>query len=486
MFKSFDKNVKLFIAGIALLFLLALTYALVSDNLPIAFLPIVLLLGLYFIPNIELPFHLLLLAIPLSFPLGKILPIEMDFPDEALQLLITALMLFYFIKKRSIYTLSFLKHPFTLLILISFFWTFICTLKSQDVGLSAKFLVKKIWFLLPFFFFAFGYFFRKKNMKIGFWAMFASLTAIIISVMYKAKGAGFSFTDVHDPIQPFFVNHVMYGSMISCFFFAILGAYWTGRKGSVYRNVLLFSLLFYLVAIYFSYSRGAWGAVLFGAGMILAVRMRLAKYVVPVFYTLILVFVLYMAHDNRYLQYRPRFEKTIMHEDLTDHLMATIQGTDISSAERYYRWIATIRMSQDYPIFGVGPNMFYDNYPAYSVSEFKTWVSRNLERSTTHNYFLFMLAEQGFVGMMLYAILIFVLFWRAQKIYSECNTRQDKQIVLAVIGMLGAVFINNFFSELLETDKVGSLFYIGVAVLVIFDLKNNNTKKLKESNAELI
>ena len=472
MFNSFDKNVKLFFAGIALLFLLTLSYAAFTGMWLIACLPAAILVGLYFIPNIELPFHLLLLVIPLSFPLSKVLPIEMDFPDEALQLIVTALMLFYFIKKKETYDWGFLKHPLTILVVASFVWTLVCTLASANVGLSAKFLAKKIWYLVPFFFFAFGYFFKKKNISIGFWLMFASLTTIVISVMYKAKGVGFSFTDVHDPIQPFFINHVMYGSMISCFFFAILGAYWTGRKGSVYRLVLLGSLFLYLIAIYFSYSRGAWGALIFGLGMMLAVRLKIAKYAMPIFYTVALIFVLWMAQDNRYLQYRPRFEKTIMHEDLMDHLMATIQGTDISSAERYYRWIATMRMSQDYPVFGVGPNMFYDNYPTYGITEYKTWVSRNIERSTTHNYFLFMLGEQGYIGMLLYAALVFVIFWRSQRIYYACNNKRDKQIILAVIGMLAAVFVNNFFSELLETDKVGSLFYMGVAILVAYDIKN--------------
>ncbi|MBK8686338.1 MAG: hypothetical protein IPN26_15905 [Bacteroidetes bacterium] len=37
--------------------------------------------------------------------------------------------------------------------------------------------------------------------------------------------------------------------------------------------------------------------------------------------------------------------------------------------------------------------------------------------------------------------------------------------------MLASLFINNFFSELLETDKIGSLFLLGIAVLVIYDIK---------------
>ncbi len=478
MINSFEKNVKLLFTGFALLFLLALAYAMATEFYPIAFLPAALLMAFYFIPNIELPYHLLLISVPLSFPLSKVLPIELDFPDEVLQLLCTVLIVFYYIKKRDVFTFRFLTHPITIMVLASFIWTGVCTLASTEVGLSAKFFMKKIWYIVPFFFFGFGYFSRKKNLRIGFWGIFITLTLIVFSVMYKAKGVGFSFTDVHDPIQPFFRNHVAYGSMISCFFFAILGAYWTGRKGSVYRFILLLTVALYLVAIYFSYSRGAWGATIFGFGIMIAVRLKLAKYSMPVFYAVVLVFVLWLAKDNRYLQYRPRFEKTIMHDDLMDHLMATIQGTDISSAERYYRWIATIRMSKDYPVFGVGPNMFYDNYPAYGITEYKTWVSRNLEESTTHNYYLFMLAEQGFIGMILYAFLIILIFWKGQTIYYRLGDKRDKQVVLAVIGLLGAVFVNNFFSELLETDKIGSLFYMGLAILVVYDLKSRKSENV--------
>jgi len=87
-----------------------------------------------------------------------------------------------------------------------------------------------------------------------------------------------------------------------------------------------------------------------------------------------------------------------------------------------------------------------------------------------------MLAEQGWVGMLLYAGLIVFIFWRGQRIYFQCSSVNDRRIVLAILGMLAAVFVNNFFSELLETDKIGSLFYIGLAILVGFDSKTVRTE----------
>ncbi len=160
-----------------------------------------------------------------------------------------------------------------------------------------------------------------------------------------------------------------------------------------------------------------------------------------------------------------------MHESLSDHIMATIQGTDISSAERYYRWIAAVRMSADYPLTGVGPNNFYDNYKHYTISAYKTWVSRNMERSTTHNYFLFMLVEQGYPALIMYALLILTIFYYGQKVYHRQTDRFNKIAVMATLCMIAALFVNNFFSELLETDKIGSLFLLGIAVIAAIDLK---------------
>jgi O-antigen ligase len=39
-------------------------------------------------------------------------------------------------------------------------------------------------------------------------------------------------------------------------------------------------------------------------------------------------------------------------------------------------------------------------------------------------------------------------------------------------------FINNLFSELIETDKVGPLFYLSLALLVIIDKKSRERQDL--------
>lgn len=155
--------------------------------------------------------------------------------------------------------------------------------------------------------------------------------------------------------------------------------------------------------------------------------------------------------------------------------------------ERLYRWVAGIRMSKDRALTGYGPNAFYYYYKPYAVTSFRTWVSRNLEHSTTHNYFLYMLVEQGWPAMLLYAILVAAVFAQAQKIYLRFKDKFYKNCTLGVAMMFAAGFINNFFSELLETHKVGCLFFLAIALLVVLDKKSRDEQKmLAEGSTESI
>lgn len=475
-----QKEKLLFVAGSLLFFMMMAIGYLMQQQLLIA-VPFSVLAMLFFVKDIRMPFYLLMFTIPFSFNLEERLHIGIDFPDEPFMLILTAAFLFFvFLNFRKIDFKTWFKNPVMIVVILSFIWMAITVVFSTDPVLSSKYLVKRIWYLTPFLFFPILFFADRKNIKTAFTLMFVPLTAIILIILYKYSAVGFRFEEVHDPIQPFFLNHVMYGSMISSFVPLIAGAIFLCRRWSLAWLFSLAGLAVFLTGVYFSYSRAAWLAVVFAVFAMLAIRFRLMHYAMMLFYTIVLSAVLWMSHNNQYLNYRPKFEKTIMHTSLADHIMATIQGTDISSAERYYRWIAAVRMSVDRPITGVGPNNFYENYKHYTISAYRTWVSRNLERSTTHNYFLFMLVEQGYPALILYALLILVIFYYGQKVYHRQHDRFNKVVVMSVLCMVAAIFINNFFSELLETDKIGSLFLLAIATLIAIDLK---TKRKPEEEA---
>ncbi|MBZ0097857.1 MAG: hypothetical protein K8F30_02155, partial [Taibaiella sp.] len=85
----------------------------------------------------------------------------------------------------------------------------------------------------------------------------------------------------------------------------------------------------------------------------------------------------------------------------------------------------------------------------------------------------------------LYTVLIMVAFAQAQKTYYRFKDRFYKNCTLGAAMMLGSGFINNFFSELLETHKVGSLFYISLAMLVVLRQKSLEMEKKETEPAEV-
>jgi O-antigen ligase len=166
-----------------------------------------------------------------------------------------------------------------------------------------------------------------------------------------------------------------------------------------------------------------------------------------------------------------------MHESLLDHLVATVRGRDISSNERFYRRVAAARLSRDFPIAGTGPNTFYENYKSFRVLKFKTWVSRNKEHSTTHNYFLFTLVEQGYIGLFFYSLFIWYLFYYTQRIYNRYTDKWHKTMIAALAGVFAAFLINNSLSEFLENDKIGGMFLIGIGLLIALDIRHQKSTR---------
>src|SRR5690606_35997299 len=209
------------------------------------------------------------------------------------------------------------------------------------------------------------------------------------------------------------------------------------------------------------------------------VRKRIAITMLAAGFILLMSVIGLLIKDNNYFALRPDYHKTATQKTFVETISASFTGTDMSSMERFYRWIASVRMSTDRPLTGVGPNNFYEHYKGYAVTMFKTWVSRNEERSTTHNYFLFMLVEQGWPAMLLYGALVFGVFYHGQRMYHQAKDPYYKKVIMGLIMVFAAGFVNNFFSELLETHKVGALFYISISLLIVVDhLSKQRNKQL--------
>ncbi len=462
-------------AGLAVALLSTLLFAATGQHLLLA-VPFVMMYMVLITLNWKLAYWILLFSIPVSIHLEFYnATLSTSAPDEPMMWMFLGLFIVMLAANPRLLPEWWWRNPIVLVIVLQYLWLIVAVIYTREPLISTKFLAAKTWFLASFFIFPILVFSEKKDFKLAFRIFLIPLVITMLVILFRHYQYSFNFRKVEKAISPIYYNHVEYSTVISMFFPLLCMVYpLTKGKKPWMRFLILLAILFFLPVIYLTYARAAMVAVVFAACVGIAIRMRLANLIMPAFFALLILVIGYMVNNNRYIDFRPNYERTYMHGNFTSHMLATFRGQDMSSMERLYRWIAAVRMSKEEPVTGYGPNSFYHYYKPHAVSSFRTYVSRNVERSTTHNYFLLMLVEQGWPAMILYATLVMVVFAQAQKIYHRFKGRDRfyEYATLGIVMMFAAGFINNFFSELIETHKVGALFYIGIALLVVLDRKS--------------
>lgn len=416
--------------------------------------------------NFKTLYFLLLLAMPMSieFNIGVL---GLDVPSEPIVMLLAACTFLFILINKNKGDNSAFKHIISLIIIAQFLWSTYILLFSTDVILSIKYLLAKSWYLLGFYVATMLFIKTEKDFKRFFWCLFIPTFISVIYVIIKHATLQFSFDNITKSVHPIYRNHVNYAVFITMILpFIFLGKSWYS-KHSFRHKILKYAIPIFLAAIYLSFTRGAWLATIAMLIYIIVIHFRLTKIVLFVSFVSALVFSVYILSDNRYLKYSPDFEHTIYHDELSEHLSSTFEMEDMSTVERFYRWIAAVKMVKKNPLVGVGPNNFVTNYKKYTVSSYETYISDNEERSTVHNYFLLLLTEQGFPALLLFVCLICAILITAENTYHRVESNQ-KKYVLTIILCIVVFLINNTLSDLVEANKVGSLFLICIGLLVNF------------------
>jgi O-antigen ligase len=295
--------------------------------------------------------------------------------------------------------------------------------------------------------------------------------------MFRHYGEAFSFSGINPSLKPFFRNHVNYSALLACMV-PLLLAFFTGEKRKATKNWIAVLTIICLLAVYLSYARGAWLAVILGIGAWWLVTKR--KLFVAYILSMVFVFasLVWLVNNNNYLRFSHDYKTTIFHENFSEHLVATYQFKDVSTAERFYRWIAGVRMVKDNWQTGFGPNTFPDQYKYYTVPAFKTWVSANEDRSTVHNYFLTVTIEQGIPGLILLLLMVGYAFYTTEKIYHRSSDPLLRTGARTAAMLLTILCVVNFLSDLVETDKIGSVFYMTLAAIIVLQYKAYKEQRL--------
>lgn len=473
-----------FLLGTAsLIFIFSLISAIAFQNflwllIPFAWILIPVIFN-YSISFTEHLFWLMIIFLPLSTELMVTDSLGLDFPDEPLLILLTGIIIVKMIYKPALFPRSILNRSLFFLLLLHLFWIFICCFFSVDAVLSIKFLLAKIWYVIPFVLLPQLMIRSQKEFKKIALCLLLPMLFVVMQALIRHSFYNFSFEGIKQVLDPFFRNHVNYSAMLVC----LLAVLWCVRKltphNQLNSKLINAGMAIGVAGLVFSFSRGAWVALILGAIAGIIIHYKKMKIILTGLMIFCLGSTAWLSYHNNYLKFVPDFQHTIFHTDFSEHLQATVSLKDVSNAERFYRWVAAVNMITEKPISGFGPNNFYNNYKPFARNQFKTWVSNNPDHSSVHNYFLLTALEQGMVGLVLFSALFFGMILKTQQLYHQLHNNFYRTILLTtgiVLAMIGTVI---FLSDLIETDKIGSLFWLSLGIIFLLQ------EKLKEEQESI-
>lgn len=462
--------------GFGAMTLLSIFAAILVNFYYLAAFPALVLVVYFTMVDFRKLFFVLLACIPLSTEVSLPNGFGTDLPTEPLIVGLMGVYLIYIFRHSERMDAGFFRHPITALLFLHVGWILVATITSSQFFISFKYFLAKFWYVITFYFLAGMLLKKSRDIRQMFWYILVPLLFTMLVIVAKHATLGFSFEQVYQVLHPFYRNHVAYAAIMATFVpFLWFVRQWY-KPFSLTWLFLAGTLLFFLIAIQLSYTRAAYAAIFIAIGAYYIIRLRLMKWALGAGVVFVIILVSYLAVNNKYLEFAPNYEQTITHTEFGNLLEATYQLEDISTMERVYRWVAAGYMSKEKPVFGFGPGNFYNFYWPYTVRSFETYVSDNPERSGIHSYYLMVLVEQGYVGLMIYLALLFLILLYGERLYHRIANLRHKQIVMIALLMIIIISALQLINDLLETDKIGPFFFMAMAIVVNMDVRNRQSE----------
>jgi O-antigen ligase len=258
-----------------------------------------------------------------------------------------------------------------------------------------------------------------------------------------------------------FLDAVAMGRVLTigfaCFVFMIVQS-----KGFSKWILTLFSILS-VGAIYFTQTRGPW----IGFGLLLLLlsfsKTTMRKLSITIV-SLIIIIALFGTIK----------EFSLSRGTLFSDRQNTVVDREIS-------YLTTIKMIVDHPIVGIGFGMFNKEWSHY-YHESKTDDFGGFDGS--HNTFLTMICELGFVGFSIYLLMFISLFRLCYRTYCELDESHsfEKNLCLITIGLALMYIASGTVSDLRWSLMVNNLVYMffGFVASIARSLENQADEKLIE------
>ena len=455
---------------IAALFVAVGLFFVVKKNTYLVFaLPVVLGVLLLYIFSLDKVLLLTAFTVPLSVNLKALeAGLAISLPAEPLLMGILVL----FIAKTLYdgqYDRRISRHPIAIVIYCMFAWMLVTTITSEMPVVSIKFLLSRLWFVVPAFFLCAILFKDPKNIHRFIWLYIAALCIVCIYTIIHHAQFGFDGDSAHWVMTPFYNDHTAYGAALAIYLILALTYVFLPDIRRRNRFIIIGVVVLLSVALILSNCRAAWLSMIAAIGVLACVLLKIKFHWVAA--AVIVVFGLFFAFQNQIID---ALEKN--NQDASGDLVENVKSitnisTDASNLERINRWQSAFRLFHERPVFGWGPGTYQFVYAPYQMSKEKTIISTNAgDGGNAHSEYFGPLAEQGLVGSLLVAALVVVTVYCGLTTYKRCKNKKAKILVLGATLAFISYFVHGFLNNFMDTDKLAIPVWSLAALIAAIDV----------------
>ncbi|MBU2651306.1 MAG: O-antigen ligase family protein [Bacteroidetes bacterium] len=484
MIEKIEKYRYYIIYGISILFILFNCYLIAHERFWGLLTPLVIIMVLLYIFSLDKIILLITFLTPLAVNYKNYeLGVGISLPTEPLM----AGVLVVFVLRIFLdggYNRKILNHPVTIAILANLVWLFITIITSELPVVSIKFMLARLWFIVPFYFIGIVIFSKMKNIRLFQWLYVIPLLLVIFYALYNHSLYGFDKPSSNMVMKPFYNDHTAYGAILAMFIPIFLGFSVSKLFTARYRFFSLAVLVIMILGIIFSYSRAAWISVAMGGVAFLLIHFRVKfKYVLTAVIVMAGLFYMFQFQLIDKLEKNKQDSST----DFFEHIQSISNiSSDASNLERINRWSCAIRLFKERPFLGWGPGTYQFVYAPFQRSKEKTIISTNAgDMGNAHSEYIGPLSESGILGMLTFIAIMITVVYTGLRVYKYARNPESKFFAMVLVVAMITYFTHGLLNNFLDTDKASVPFwgFIGIIVALDLFLKDKSPEELEKDSA---
>ena len=439
-------------------------------------LPLVCIMALFYIFSLDKILLLAVFVTPLAIDIGDYdLGASISVPSEPLLIGILFFMVLKVLLEGGVER-RIMRHPISIAILFNLAWMFITAITSDLPLVSFKYLLARLWFIVPVYLGGLMLFRQKTNIRTFIWAYVSALILVVFYTTWVHMGYNFSEKAGHWVMWPFYNDHTAYGVILALFVPVMLGMTFDKTVSVNQRMMAAVAEGILLVALFLSYSRAAWVSVGVAAGVFVLVKLRIRfQWIALASVVMLAVFFWYR------FEFIDKLEKN--KQDASANFIEHVQSisnisSDASNLERINRWNSALRMFAERPLFGWGPGTYQFEYAPFQRANEKTIISTDLgDMGNAHSEYIGPLAESGVPGLLSVLFILVTVIYTGLNVYKNAVSSQTRILALSITLALITYFTHGIMNNFLNTDKASVPFWGLIAILTALDLYSSAGEK---------